>query len=137
MIFFVRLREHVKERLHERLTEWEHSLLLITFGWVLAQPMVLIHHLPHENAWGVAILLLGLVRFCSLVVNGMRRRITSWLRALAAVVGFFVFALISATFFYAGSLNGAAVLFPVVAVFEIFNYGRAMRDAGNSHGRSA
>lgn len=136
MIFFVRLREHVKERLHERLTEWEHSVLLIIFGSVLAQPLSLVPHLPHENGWGIAILALGLIRFGSLVVNGYRRRVTSWLRALSAVIGFFVFALISATFFFAGAMDGPAVLFPVVALFEIFNYGRAMRDAGNSHGRS-
>lgn len=136
MTLFVRLKDHFQERLHERLTEWEHSVLLILFGAVLAQPLELLPQLPDENGWGISILVLGLVRFGSLVVNGIRRRITSWLRALSAAIGFFVFALISAIFFYAGSLDGPAVLFPVVAVFEIFNYGRAMRDAGNSHGRS-
>lgn len=135
MIWVRLIKAHVQERLHERLTEWEHSIVLMVFGAVLTQPQVLIAQLPHENAWGVAIFVLGLVRFGSLVVNGMRRTVTSWLRAFSAVIGCIVFGLISLAFVYAHSLDGAAALFPVVAVFEIFNYGRAMRDAGNSYGR--
>lgn len=131
------IKSHVGERLHERLNEWEHSVALMVFGSVLAAPQIMLPQLPHENGWGIAIFVLGTVRFGSLVINGMRRKITTWLRALSAAVGCLVFGLISLAFVSAHALDGAAALFPVIAIFEIFNYGRAMRDAGNSHGRPA
>ena len=137
MTLFIRLKDHFRERLHERLTEWEHSVLLISFGTVLAQPLVLLPQLPHENPWGIAILLLGLVTHGSLVVNGMRRRITSWLRAVSAVVGFFVFALISAIFYYAGAIDSAAVLFPSSLYSRSSTAAERCATRGSHHGRSA
>jgi hypothetical protein len=129
-MIWVRIRAHLTERMHERLTEWEHSIVLMVWGVLLYLPPF--HTALHnESWWGVVFFVVGVLRFASLVVNGIRRTITSWLRAVCAVVGCILFVTISAGYGYAGSF-GLAGLFLVVAMFELFNFGRSMRDVGRS-----
>lgn len=129
-MIWLRIRAHLVERMHERLTEWQHSILLMTWGIFLFLPPA--HTaLIGERYWGIAFFLVGVVRFASLVVNGMRRTITSWTRAMGAVLGFVLFLTIGVGYGYAGRY-GLCSLFLVVATFEVFNFGRSMRDAGRA-----
>lgn len=131
-MLYVRLKAEIAERLGPRLMEWEHTLVLILFGLMMAQPWPLLG-IPHEDGWGAAIFTLGVVRFAGLVVNGLLRRVTSWLRAASAIASSAIFALIWCGYLWSGNANTAAAVFlPVIAIFELFNYARAMRDVGRT-----
>jgi hypothetical protein len=131
-MLWVRLHTEVKERLGPRLLEWEHALILMLFGLILAQPRVSMGSIPNEDTWGTVIFSLGLLRLLSLVVNGLRRKMTSWLRAFCSISSSMVFVLIGLGYVISGNWGVAAAFFPIVAVFELFNYSRAMRDVGSA-----
>lgn len=131
-MLWVRLQTEVKERLGPRLMEWEHAFFLMLFGFILMQPGTSMWSVKNEDTWGLVIFLLGFIRLGSLVVNGLRRRVTSWLRAGSAIVSSMVFVLIGIGYVYSGGSGAAAAFFPVIALFELFNYARAMRDVGSA-----
>lgn len=129
-MLYVRFKAGIAERLGPRLMEWEHAVLLVGFGLVLLEPEVLLPGVPGENAIGSLIFMLGSARLIGLIINGLLKRTTSWLRALSAIASSFLFVLIWIGYLYAGRWGAAVVFLPVVALFELFNYARAMRDVG-------
>lgn len=131
-MLWLRLKSSVVERLGPRLLEWEHSIILMAFGGLLMQPHVVLQSVPNEDLWGAAIFLLGLIRLISLIVNGLRQRVTASLRAISAIGSSMIFILIGIGYVYSGSWGIAAAFFPVIATFELFNYARAMRDVGRT-----
>ena len=131
-MLYVRFKDAMSDRLGPRLMEWEHSCFLMIFGLLLMQPVTSMWTIPNEDAWGAVIFALGLVRIASLIVNGIRRRETSWARAISAIVSSAVFMLIGVGYFTSGGSFAAAALFPIVALFELANYARAMRDVGSA-----
>ena len=131
-MLWVRLKSEINDRLGPRLMEWEHALFLMLFGLILAQPRISFGSVPHEDIWGAVIFTIGLIRLLSLIVNGLRRRVTSWVRAIASISSSMVFVLIGIGYVYAGGWGAAAAFFPVIALFELFNYSRAMRDVGST-----
>lgn len=134
MPLWIRLR-HVNSgatKGNPRLMEWEHAVLLMVFGVVLAQPTNALWRLEHEDLWGSIIFVVGLARFGSLLVNGYMQRTTSSIRAASAILSSMIFVIIGLGYIWSGRLDWEAALFPIIGLFEIFNYGRAMRDVGRA-----
>jgi len=132
MTLWVRLREEVRDRLGPRLNEWEHAFILMVAGAVLSAPLVVLDNVQRQDLWGLTFMILGTIRLISLIINGIRRRVTSWLRALSAVVSSGAFLFISIGYVYAGKIGIVAPIFLILALFEWFNFGRAMRDVGRA-----
>jgi hypothetical protein len=131
-MIWVRLKSGVIERLGPRLLEWEHAVFLMLVGFLMLQPGSVLGTMANEELWGGVIFILGLVRFISLVINGIRQRVTASLRAIGAIGSSTIFLLIGIGYLYSGKWGVAAAFFPVVATFELFNYARAMRDVGRT-----
>jgi hypothetical protein len=124
-MLLVRFRSHIGPRL----MEWEHSCFLLLFGLFMMQPGPLLGSVPNEDMWGTGIFCMGVVRLASLIINGLRQRVTAPLRAISAIGSSMIFMLIAIGYVYSGRWGLAAAVFPVIAMFELFNYARAMRDA--------
>lgn len=152
-MLWVGLRNHLQEGFNARLTEWEHAIILTLWGWILLQPHDVFASSPsyvtflnfgvswgiqiHENVWGCGFLTLGVVRLGALVVNGARKKVTPWMRAIGAALGGAAFIGLSIGFLLSGSWGTAMAVYPVLALFELFNYARATRDVGKSNAGSA
>lgn len=88
-------------------------------------------------AWGMLLLTVGLLRLAGLIVNGRRKKATSWIRYVSAFVCFMIF------FGFSIGLAGSGVMttwpgaWPVFAINEFVNMLRASSDAriGYEHGR--
>lgn len=115
-----------------RLMEWEHAVLLVVFGFVLLMPGRTLTSLSNEGAWGGILLLIGVARLLGLIVNGYRQRVTAWVRAVSAIGSSLLFMLIGIGYLWHGGFGVEAAFFPVIAVFELFNYSRAMHDVGRA-----
>lgn len=132
-MLWVRIKTQVKDHLDDRIMEWEHTFFIMAVGLVLIQPRPELGNLENEAFWALALIVIGTARLVSLVVNGMRRKVTSWLRALSAIVSSMMFILISLGYIFSGRIGVVAAFCVIAALFEWANYGRAMRDAGASY----
>jgi hypothetical protein len=134
-MLFVRikdLREHLGSRMHERLMEWEHACFLIAAGLVLSLPRVDLLRVPNEEGWALALLAIGTLRVGGLIVNGLRQKVTSWLRAFCSIVSSMMFVFLTLGYVWSGRIGVVAALCLITALFEWANYGRALRDVGRA-----
>lgn len=115
-----------------RLMEWEHATFLLVFGIVLTQPGKILWLVEYEEPLGMLIMGLGMARLAGLIVNGYRQRVTAWMRALSSIVSSVIFVMVGVAYLWAGRIGLESAIFPVIGLFELFNYSRAMRDVGRA-----
>lgn len=143
----IRIRFTDEPHFRARFAEWIAALQFTLAGLVLAMPgdtfalPIFDRVAGSEATWSAGLLIVGAARLAGLFVNGRTNYTaiwTSWMRAVGAAVGFFVFAimfwflLISALSGTAPSLLMALILPMVLA--EMRSFGYAMEDAGRAHG---
>ena len=124
-----------------RLTEWMVSVQMLLWGVVLLLPSPsfvgpqwdFFRTITTEEHLGAAMLVLGMARMGGLIVNGSRKQITPWIRAVSAAGGFLLFVGISYSFALSGVVSTWIAIYPVIAVVELVNIYRAAHDAGESH----
>lgn len=133
----------IVHRAQTRLVEWLAGFQTMFLGLVLFHPgdtfgtspsFQLFRSIASEDHWAVFLFLLGVVRIGGLIVNGSRQEITPTIRALGAIVGFFVF--FGFTFGFAASyfINDIApttglAMYGPAAVAELAAIVYSMRDA--------
>src|SRR5690554_1647436 len=61
-MLYVRFKSALSDRLGPRLLEWEHACFLTIFGLLLMQPATSMWTIPNEDAWGMVIAAMGLIR---------------------------------------------------------------------------
>lgn len=91
---------YTKKQFGIRWAEWLMSCWLVCVGWVILLPDQLYQSHPDmytlaaqivdEQVLGTVVLFMGCFRLSGLIVNGLRRRITPWIRWCGSVFGFFV-----------------------------------------------
>lgn len=119
-----------------RFPEWVGSLQAIFVGLGLLHPyhafqseaLAMFRFIP-EEIWGISILILGLARFTSLVINGRRKQITPWVRLGAAALTFGLWTGFSIGLFSSGVVSTWWGAWPVAALVEFVNLYRAAYDA--------
>lgn len=135
---WVRLRH----RFGPRRTEWMLAVITALWGAVLLLPAETFDGAVYsyfralfggEGRLGGLMLCLGLLRLGGLIVNGARRRTTSWIRAVSAGFGFMIFVGISTSFALSGVISTWLAVYPVFALFELVNLHQATHDAGGGH----
>ena len=129
-----------------RFPEWIGSLQAILVGVGLLHPYEgfannpkafhLLASVADENIWGIVILLVGVARFASLVVNGHRKKITTWSRVAAAVISCGIWTAFSVGLFATGVVSTWWGAWPIAALVEFVNIYRATHDARVAYGRS-
>ena len=82
-----------------------------------------------EWLWGMALLAIGLLRLTGLIINGRRKKATSWIRYLSAFICFMIFFGFSAGLLMSGVVSTWPGAWPVFAVNEFVNMMRASQDA--------
>jgi hypothetical protein len=146
-MLLLKLVDGVRHHFPGRATEWLFAVIMINWGWILLLPHdtfslsssygVLLTVAP-EEVWGIGCLIVGLVRFIALVINGTfadspYARRSPHVRAVMSALSCFFWMQISLSFLVAlGDKppgTGIAV-YPVILWFEVYCAFRAARDAG-------
>ena len=131
----------IKHRFGPRLMEWFIAWVTACWGAVLLLPAETFHGaswiifsaIATEEFWGTAMLLLGALRIGALVVNGVRKDVTPWIRVVSAASGFMIWVGITTGFALTGNISTWLAVYPSFAVAEIINVVRAARDAGEGN----
>lgn len=122
-----------------RLSEWMLGITMLLWGTaaifeygLFAQPEYIGFRLIFGDSLllGLVMTALGIARLVGLLINGVRERVTPWVRVSSAGVGFLIW--IGMICAYAMSpLPGVWVaIYPVFASVEVVNVYRGARDAG-------
>lgn len=132
------------EHFGPRRAEWVAAAQSMVWGFVLLGPsdtfssspaFALFRQYISEDVFGWLMMTVGIVRMISLVINGRRKKTTSWMRFAAAFVGCGIFMFISLAFAASGVWSTWLAAWPFVALNEFFNIDAAVRDARVAHGR--
>lgn len=123
-----------------RWSEWVGTMASIGAGVGLLHPYPAFDSPSFANftwapewLWGMSLLVVGLIRATGLIINGRRKRTTSWMRYWSAFFSFMIF------FGFSIGLAGSGVMstwpgaWPVFAVNEFVNMLRAAQDARLGH----
>lgn len=120
-----------------RWPEWVGALAFILAGVGLLHPFGafennaafdLFRWAP-EWAWGMFLLSVGLLRVIGLIINGRRKKATSWVRYVSAFISFMVFFGFSIGLAGSGIMSTWPGAWPVFAINEFINMLRAAQDA--------
>jgi hypothetical protein len=120
-----------------RIVEWQHTFIMLAIGLALIWPeptmtgplfVPLIEIMP-EKAWAALMLVMGAVRSCALIVNGVAPTGSPIARMFVAWIGVMVWSLIAYTFWLASPIGlWAASVYVVLAIFELKIIWSAARD---------
>lgn len=113
---------------------WGVVLLLPTETFASANTWEFFASVMPEWMWGALMLGLGSARLIGLIINGTRPRVTPWIRAVSAFVGFLIFSGITYSFAASGVISTWIAIYPAIAAVELMNIYRAAHDVGESYG---
>lgn len=126
--------------------EWLASVVLAAFASALLMPgatfsrpvFVNMAAVAPEGTWGMALLMVSVVRMLGLWVNGNWRRSPS-LRFVGAVAGAFVWFTLSRMFSDDGypGLNTGALVYAAIGAFDVYAAARSLLDQGRNDQRAA
>ncbi len=132
----------IKHRFGPRMTEWVLALHTALWGAVLLLPAQTFDAASFdgfrrifgsEEVLGSVMLFLGVLRIGGLIVNGARKNVTPWIRAVSAGAGFLLFIAISVGYAASGVISTWLAVYPVFAAVELVNIYRAVHDAGEGY----
>jgi hypothetical protein len=131
----------IKHRFGPRMMEWFMAVHTIMWGYVLLaadnlfdQPAwTYFRQVFHDEATlGCAMVGLGLLRICGLIINGARKDVTPMIRQVSAGIGCLIWAGISYCYAHSGIVSTWLAVYPLFAVGELVNIHRAAHDQGAS-----
>lgn len=131
----------VSNHVGPRLSEWSGSFHMLLWGLILLNFPVFSREsffyfkaiFQSQELLGAILTAFGVLGIIGLVINGMRREVTPWIRLARAFVGFWAFLGMTTCFALSGEISTWAAVYPVLAVAELVNMGRTGYDAGNSN----
>lgn len=136
MIVLTDFRRHFSNAFFPRLSEWMMAGHLLLLGYILTINTMLMQTgkeshrfllmIADQNGWAIMLLLLGLVRFIILIINGAYRR-SPHLRALTAVLSCFVWFQVAVSFY--SIMGWAFAAYAIASITDLMNIMRCMRDA--------
>ena len=119
-----------------RTNEWALSTIMLLIGLILLNPFPtlatspalypLLRWGPEEN-WGIACLLVGMLRMIVLLINGSWRASPAW-RAVFAFVGCLVWFQISLGLMASERVDQGLAIFPVFLALDMYSMFRAGLD---------
>lgn len=89
-----------------------------------------------EVWWGWFLLVVGILRFTALIINGHRKQVTPWMRMSGAVISFLVFLGFSIGLYSSGVISTWPGAWPILTIMEFVNIVRSSQDARIGYGRS-
>lgn len=138
----VRVAKGISDHFPIRLSEWALATILVNWGWILLRPsnpdifstyplFEFLSRIASENVWGCACLIIGLLRFVALILNGTFHefKFSPHIRSLTSTLSCFLWAQITL-----GTLNvpvptGLAV-YPVLLMVDMYNTWKSASEAG-------
>lgn len=126
--------KRIQSRFRDRVLEWEHTVMMIVFGFILLiNPGIFegpgfVAFWGGPYLWGSIVLFAGLLRLAALCVNGYMHTPTSLVRAIGAGSGILVFAAISLGFLFTWRWPTALAMYPVVGFYGLFSLAWSIRD---------
>jgi hypothetical protein len=119
-----------------RWPEWLGSLAALLAGFGLLHPyhafespsFQVLDFWP-EEVWGSILMFAGTARLIGLIINGRRKKITPWVRLAGAFMCFMLFLGFSIGLALSGVMSTWPGAWPVLALMEYINMGRATQDA--------
>lgn len=132
----------VAHRFRQRNIEWLAAVQIMGWGVVLLQDgdtfgasatYIQFAKMGTEDQWGYFMFFAGFGRLLGLIVNGARQDITPWIRAIGAILGFFIFGIISLgilTAWYNGQAPSTGfAIYPPAMVAELVSLYYSLKDA--------
>jgi hypothetical protein len=144
MAIYAQIHRGVVDHFPARVSEWILAGVMVSWGWRVLQPGEMFAATPAfremarmapEEVWGLAAIVIGLVRLAALVINGTFAstwygRWSPHVRGVMSALSMFIFVSISIGLWLSGAENTGMAVYPWLAVLDFWNVRRAFQDAG-------
>lgn len=117
----------IRARFRSRVIEWEHAIITTLWGLVvLANPSVFNGKafdafIGGAALWGWLVFLVGVIRVAALCVNGYMAKPTAMVRALGALSGIALFAVLTLGFLLSWTWPTGLAVYSVLGFFGLFS----------------
>ena len=141
---YARVYRGVRDHFPARASEWVLGFALTSWGALLLRPGAMFDTSPafrtmasmaSENVWGWAAIAIGISRLFALILNGTfpttwYGRFSPHVRGVMSILSMFVWLSITLGLYRVETENTGVAIYFWLMVLDVWNCGRAFRDAG-------